>query len=601
MNKNTINNNLTKKYNNELIKTYKHNKPSILGLISSFIAIFLVSQCIVLGVLINKNLSNINFAYTDNFGYNWKTTPVDSLNIRSKNDIEVNCYTGSSDLLSNVNFPGFKSGCFCPPDKYYDTDCNDNQLLLKNCTFYPESPSKPVYSWSGSLCGYRNTNNRLNNKIHKYSKNINKLPYINYFNLNKTESTKPCEKGYKECGILDTLGNKLCIYEKDYCPINYIEIVDSNKKLNYKFTTKSILLSNSNKTLHYSNNNTKGNIVNEFIVLDHVPCADPSENKIQLNLTKYKCINKINNKTYDDNWHHLDDKSLDEFIDDNELGSHIKNYPFYNIIKNKTLSLYYRSYIGINQTCTKSSYLSYNKIELPNLFINFQHSVNTSYAFDLISPSSIISLIIVLFSLIFKIYLICNYKSNYSKAFENPNIFVGNYNCYLIYCNTTASVSCVLLLVISLVSTISIGNLRNIYTWFFKLSYCSDKTNHELFEIFDSDISAAYALAVVSTLIILLLFFLVMLDSFIKRCKDEVPYYDENEQYNTCMSNSFYDNNKNNTKSDLINKKEEENEDEEEEEEDDEHDVLIDNFNNMSINDIEEDNETTDLINKKNK
>ena len=48
----------------------------------------------------------------------------------------------------------------------------------------------------------------------------------NYETLLKHSGTK-CEENYKKCGILDTMGNIMCIPETDECPIN--EIIESEK------------------------------------------------------------------------------------------------------------------------------------------------------------------------------------------------------------------------------------------------------------------------------------------------------------------------------------------------------------------------------------
>ena len=50
----------------------------------------------------------------------------------------------------------------------------------------------------------------------------------NYESLLK-HSGEQCEENYKKCGILDTLGNIMCIPENDECPINEV-IVDLNSK-----------------------------------------------------------------------------------------------------------------------------------------------------------------------------------------------------------------------------------------------------------------------------------------------------------------------------------------------------------------------------------
>ena len=73
--------------------------------------------------------------------------------------------------------------------------------------------------------------NYKNYKIYQDFRNIYYYNALNfsYYDLLKNSTKDTCGKDLKQCGILDTYGNKLCLY-KDYpCPINEI-IVDSQKK-----------------------------------------------------------------------------------------------------------------------------------------------------------------------------------------------------------------------------------------------------------------------------------------------------------------------------------------------------------------------------------
>ena len=606
--------------------TYRFQKPSTLNLVSSIIGLILISQFIVLGVVIKVNLLNIDYTYSDNFGNNWDKAPVDSFTIRPENELNSNCPTGSSYLLSNVKFPGFNSGCFCPPNKLYDSECTQDQLQKKDCKFFPESAPQQIYSWGGTFCGFRNTGKRFNSDIvldqskEENSKINPQSINFNYFYFNRTDATKneECKEGFKECGILDTLGNKLCVQEYQYCPVNYIEIRDNkedNKEPDVDFPLKKVSFNNNKKTLYYSNDNVKGNIVNEFIVLDHIPCADAAENKIKLNTTTYTCQNTVGNTTVDENWKHLDDSTIKEFIHDNGLDVKMTKYPFYNNFKDRKVSLYYRSYIGLNQTCTNMSNTLYNKSEIPKLFLNFEDSVNHSHGYDFLSPASIVLFIIIFLSLVIKIYLTCNYEANYNQSVRYPNRNIGNYNSYILYINTISAVSCILLLIISLVSTISIGDLRNTYIWFSNFSNCSDQISQELLALFDSRLRTAYTLAVVFTLFNLILFFLVMIESFLKHCTDEVPDFEEendfldNNNKPALFENENLENVDNNLNSNTNNNNNNKLNTKRVSETPVTHNTFgaknnrnNDNNLNNSINDIiDEDNDDTKLVNKKNK
>ena len=64
---------------------------------------------------------------------------------------------------------------------------------------------------------------------------INSYNERTYYNQNYAtllkHSKETCENNYKKCGILDTLGNIMCIPENEECPINEV-IVDLISKNN---------------------------------------------------------------------------------------------------------------------------------------------------------------------------------------------------------------------------------------------------------------------------------------------------------------------------------------------------------------------------------
>ena len=86
---------------------------------------------------------------------------------------------------------------------------------------------------------------------------------INYQRLLELIVDGECKKGYKKCGILDTIGNILCIDENFACPINQINVdlkAERNKYL--KKGSKEIYNENLiyNYQFYYSNNSINNNI-----------------------------------------------------------------------------------------------------------------------------------------------------------------------------------------------------------------------------------------------------------------------------------------------------------------------------------------------------
>lgn len=90
----------------------------------------------------------------------------------------------------------------------------------------------------------------------------------NYKNLLKLITKDGCVENYKQCGILDTIGNKLCIDEIFDCPINEMVVDFKSRIYNYLYLGYDIgELNNStyNYLLYYSNNDTNGNATTMLI------------------------------------------------------------------------------------------------------------------------------------------------------------------------------------------------------------------------------------------------------------------------------------------------------------------------------------------------
>ena len=105
----------------------------------------------------------------------------------------------------------------------------------------------------------------------------------NYESLLK-DSNKDCEKNnYKKCGILDTLGNIMCIPKNDTCPINSL-IVDLQSKedeyINNGYQVAFIKNFSNDSYIYYTNNETDNNIVVKIKVTETIPKYISSENLI---------------------------------------------------------------------------------------------------------------------------------------------------------------------------------------------------------------------------------------------------------------------------------------------------------------------------------
>ena len=84
---------------------------------------------------------------------------------------------------------------------------------------------------------------------------------------------KPCPKGKKKCGILDSLGNILCLNESEKCPINNI-IINNNEKMD---GYNSFEL-NEGKYFHFTNRFTDNHIISDLSVFFQQSCSYSQDN-----------------------------------------------------------------------------------------------------------------------------------------------------------------------------------------------------------------------------------------------------------------------------------------------------------------------------------
>ena len=94
------------------------------------------------------------------------------------------------------------------------------------------------------------------------SDDVNSTFSHNYYDLLHHSTKNECEPNYKKCGILDTLGNIMCIPEQDNCPINKIVLYSNYGYLNFSYL---------NFDLFYTNLATNDDIVSKLVLSDKQP------------------------------------------------------------------------------------------------------------------------------------------------------------------------------------------------------------------------------------------------------------------------------------------------------------------------------------------
>lgn len=147
-------------------------------------------------------------------------------------------------------------------------------LMMIVRKFQNPSPDWDHWVWMGSkiltLKKLLQENNNSTFPILEISKDTksNILYNKNYEYLLKHSGEK-CEENFKKCGILDTLGNIMCIPKEDECPVNDLLIDTKNNNDSLLASEYNIsysdYLDKNNLALYYSNKATEQKITTELV------------------------------------------------------------------------------------------------------------------------------------------------------------------------------------------------------------------------------------------------------------------------------------------------------------------------------------------------
>ena len=158
--------------------------------------------------------------YLSKVYYNWKRSPI----------VEAyfyDCLNGYQ-TIPLATYEGNYHGCQCIDENQLFT-YKVNQICTeeekkKNCTDISEEFPK-LLNYSMTLFAYY------------------KLSSKTYYDYLETAVSKneDCPENYHQCGILDTVGNKMCLRNEEECPINYIDW--ENFKTEKTNVTEPIMLS----------------------------------------------------------------------------------------------------------------------------------------------------------------------------------------------------------------------------------------------------------------------------------------------------------------------------------------------------------------------
>ena len=203
--------------------------------------------------------------------------------------------------------------------------------------------------------------------------NKSEMSYLSLIN-NSVSKGEQCKEGYKQCGILDTVGNILCFPYTLECPINDIIMTNSLSIPNqFKEYNHNSIQINENTVLHYTNEAINKPIIVDFRLSKKMPCLKNALDDCDTNKgdRRFKVLDKMN---------------LYTFYEINDLFSYDKKVDRAdNKLKKKDVYLYYREYIGFDKNCIENDKRFFMKSKFFEKNITVRKLVIIPYFFSILA------------------------------------------------------------------------------------------------------------------------------------------------------------------------------------------------------------------------
>lgn len=332
---------------------------SIFHLISDLF-IFIINLGVVVYILMIITFDYRHFDMLENLWNNWNTHLVSELYLY-ENDKQIESKQILVSLF-NYTFEGMRRGCDCGfasnPNKDMsefdwggkidEGDCSIKQILL-GCTQINDK-GKEHYS-----------------KINDIAISLTRNEEFGYIKNYASEIDNDCSgDNTKDCGIIDTINNRLCIPESKECPSIIIHdsiSIDYNsndndlmrelaKKMKEKpLTNVSFKLSIDKICVNEAESPLTSNISFPLLILKETSDFYPDRNEMMMNIYCYTSL--IDNQTIDSRYT-LQLSSQFSSIFSYELKAYLKQIPSfpYNSFIKSNLNLYSIGYVGWSKNCS---------------------------------------------------------------------------------------------------------------------------------------------------------------------------------------------------------------------------------------------------------
>lgn len=347
-------------------------------------ALFLISMVISFYITIRAIQ---HFTYSDETFSSF----VNQVNTGYIEDIIIaeQCPSGYDILLNNFQWPGTFEGCGCKKDNstytFYTSECEH----LVNCERAEETKEVNLSKWkSSNFC------------VRRAKMNYKEMINTNYIIPNNQSNIEQCNNDiHRVCGIIDGVGNLLCLDKQKQCPItsaiisNNITLIEEIKLNNPSSTITQ--LGDDNYSLIVSHSENKNNkIYNDFNIDMSTPCLnkekhpntevifDLMKNKFDLQCDTFTNGTPIVDSIYDS----IDTYSYSDFLKDNNVYDTVNSVVNkFNIdISNKSISLYAKTYPGWSFQCMKYDPDTFNNFYKSSVVLNKLSFYTVIHAFVII-------------------------------------------------------------------------------------------------------------------------------------------------------------------------------------------------------------------------
>ena len=340
------------------------------------------------------------------------------------------------------------------------TNCGDNSHII----FHVWKGRERTFYYNGNPITLIVEKTEID-KINGYQFCYNYISYKDLlYNGQIIKKSENCSGNYpKDCGIIDTLEQHLCIKNDEKCPLYDIRIGEPENKEFYTFQEGT--------NIYYNNddyNVTNKKIIGNLILNDGIPCFSHNEKLWRKFVNEeageghLMCETSFNGLTVDVRYKNQGDITYNELYYDN------LSEESYNVVKagikgDEYVSLYKREFLGIDKECDEKSE---NKKENEKLR-KFQKMEKYCLLVE-----SILTLSFLVLAILISCWIACCCRGHYVDKFLIACLF------FIIICYILMNLICIVC------QSIFLGKIIE-----YNVSYdCSDEITNELFKHENDDV-----------------------------------------------------------------------------------------------------------------